>query len=266
MVRLSLFLLGLLACCCATTSTSALGADTGRRQADDDDDIDLAAPSSDVAAPEAPSLPDVDHARIEIHDGKRGWQPGWQKADYPKQLFSEARTTIDPLNGKNQTDETINDAAEGNVFTVFRKWNRNHTEISCKQCVGCTQKPLPQKYLSGAKLVKKSVACALGQSACNEWSGTYQGPQPEPVKVLVSASDVQQVVKITWPSASPGNELWIDFSHWGSKKSNIKIPTDCTPDTEDWSLSDIRWDELKEDLTWKVPREKVLAHAQVKHH
>ena len=62
-----------------------------------------------------PSLPAQYHCRIEIHDRARGWQPGWQKADYKTQLFSEARTAIDPATGTNRTDESINDAANKKV-------------------------------------------------------------------------------------------------------------------------------------------------------
>ena len=128
-----------------------------------------------------PTLPDEYHARIEIHDGTRGWQPGWQRADYKRQIFSEARTAIDPLNGKNQTDESINDAAAGVVYTVMRKWNRNHTEVSCTVCPTCTQKPLPQPFLTNPRKRKSGVKCALGPAGCDEWAGTYQGPTPEPV-------------------------------------------------------------------------------------
>ncbi len=174
-----------------------------------------------------PSLPDLYHCRIEIHDGARGWQPGWQKADYKTQLFSEARTAIDPKTGTNRTDESINDAANKKVYTVWRTWNRNHTEQGCQLCPTCTATPLPQDYISQPKLVKSGVDCALGSAACDEWTGNYQGPRVEPVTVLVSTKDVQQLVKITWPATSSGSELYIQYTHWHSGSSNLSIPTDC---------------------------------------
>lgn len=42
------------------------------------------------------------------------------------QIFSDARTAVDPTTGMNRTDESIN--ANGTVFTVWRKWNKGHTE------------------------------------------------------------------------------------------------------------------------------------------
>ena len=145
-------------------------------------------------------------------------------------MFSEARTSVDPLSGINRTDESINDAKNAHVYTVWRAWNRSHTEEGCHICPSCTAKPLPQKFITEPKLLESGVDCALGTGACDRWAGNYQGPAIKPVIVLVSANDVQQLVKVTWPAASPNSELYIDYSHWNTKTSKIVIPTDCSPD------------------------------------
>jgi hypothetical protein len=172
--------------------------------------------SYQVSAAHVPAFPLVYSASRTINEptGHYSHQIGYVQSNYVKGEHVEARS-IDNVT----YDETRFDTTAQKSWTV---WRDVKTLNESRPCTAFSYHPMiAQNFFTDATHTGQETVNGV---LCDVWSGTFQGPSPEPgAKVFAAATDSTHILRIDLQG------LFFLYTDWrtGASAKMTGIPKDC---------------------------------------